>query len=213
MRARIAKATFVAMLVLANILATKIMVIPISASGVTVTAGVIPIAIAYLCSDVLAETVGKEETKQWVTATVITVALSWIVIFAAVNAPVAQSWDGQAAFESVLSASYPIVTASLIMFLVSQHIDVTLFHKILSYTGGQHKWLRNIGSTVTTQLLDTAGFTLLAFAVLPVIVGGTTLPLVVIAEIIAIEYAVKVGIAMTDTPLFYALTHEYETSN
>jgi len=213
MKTQVTKATFVGMLVLANILATKIMVIPFGANGVTVTAGVIPIAVAYLCSDVLAETIGKEETKQWVTATVVTVALSWVVIFVAVKAPVAQSWDGQAAFESVLSASYPIVTASLIMFLLSQHIDVTLFHRILSYTGRQHKWARNIGSTVTTQLLDTAGFTLLAFAVLPAFMGGTTLPLVVIGEIILIEYTVKVGTAMIDTPLFYALTHDYDTSN
>ncbi len=210
-RTKITKSTFVAMLVLANILATKIVSLPVG--DMTVTAGVIPIGIAYLCSDILAEKIGKQKTKQWVTAAVITVGLSWLVIFSAINSPAAESWGKQSAFESILSASYPIVVASIIVFLISQHFDVSLFYRIRSYTGERYKWARNIGSTVTTQLLDTAAFTLLAFVVLPMVLGGTTLPLAVIAEIIVFEYAVKICIAMIDTPLFYILTHEYTTSN
>ena len=62
-------------------------------------------------------------------------------------------------------------------------------------TGGKHLWLRNNLATITTQLFDSAMFTLLAF------VGIHSFKTVVV--LIFSTYAVKVMIAAADTPFLY----------
>ena len=44
---------------------------------------------------------------------------------------------------------------SITAFLVSQIIDVTVFHKIKKMTGEKWVWLRATGSTVVSQLVDS----------------------------------------------------------
>ena len=64
-------------------------------------------------------------------------------------------------------------------------------------TGGGHMWIRNNGSTMISQLIDT------------IIVNGIYLrwglrmEWGLIAEIIAAVYVVKVLLALLDTPLIY----------
>lgn len=205
-RERFVGGLFVVMIVLANILATKVATIPVV--DLSTTAGVFPIAIAFLCTDILSENHGKQAAQQWVFTSLAILAISWSIIYIAVFLPAADSWSGQSAFASTLTASLPIVSASFITFAVSQTIDVEVFHRIRMVTSDKQRWVRNIGSTAISQLADTALFTLLAFAILPLVLGGTTLPLVVIAEIIGIEYAIKLSLAIIDTPAFYGATYE-----
>ena len=58
-----------------------------------------------------------------------------------------------------------ITIASLIGFVVSQNLDVFLYHFLWSKTGNTKEklWLRNNGSTLTSQAIDTIIFTTLAF--------------------------------------------------
>jgi len=196
----------VSMMILANILATKITVIPYL--NISVTAGVIPVAIMFLCSDILCERHGQTVAREWVHTGLAVLILSWLLIYAAVEIPPAASWDGQAAFAKVLTASFPIVTASFLTFLISQLLDIRLFHIIREFTGEKQKWVRNVGSTVISQFADTVIFTMLAFLILPPIFGSQTLPAFVLVQIIGAEYVVKLAVAIIDTPAFYALTHE-----
>lgn len=199
---------FGVMLTLANILATKIIAFRFYGATITVTAGVFPIAIAFLCTDVLSETIGKDNTRKWVNAAVGSLAIAWIMIVLSVQATPAPSWSGQSQYAAVLSASMPIIAASILTFAVSQHLDITVFHWILDYTGQPNKWARNLGSTWVSQFVDTALFTVLAFRILPLVLGGVQLPVIVMVQIIVAEYAIKAGIAIIDTPVFYTLTHD-----
>jgi uncharacterized integral membrane protein (TIGR00697 family) len=187
-------AVFASMLGIANIAATKVVTI----ATVSTTAGVLPIAIAYLISDIGVERYGKQfgHTLVWsgVASLIGVIGVSQFVI----------ALPGSSAVNDVLGASMPILLASISAILVAQHGDIALFAAIRDKL--PYRPTRNIGSTVISQLLDTSMFSLLAFFIFPQLIGGQVLALELIASIIIIEWLIKVVIAIIDTPLFIAAT-------
>jgi uncharacterized integral membrane protein (TIGR00697 family) len=189
-------AVFASMLGIANIAATKVVTI----ATVSTTAGVLPIAIAYLISDIGVERYGKQfgHTLVWsgVASLIGVIGVSQLVI----------ALPGSSAVNDVLGASMPILLASISSILVAQHGDIALFVTIRDKL--PYRPTRNIGSTVVSQLLDTSMFSLLAFFVFPQVIGGQVLALGLIASIIITEWVIKVIIAIIDTPLFIAATEQ-----
>jgi len=189
-------AVYAAMLAIANVAAVKV----VSINGWEFTAGVVPIAVAFLVSDVLVERHGEDtgHTAVWAgfSALLITIAVTQLVLYL----------PGESVVNGVFGASLPILLASLTTILLSQHTDVWLFAQLKERL--PYRPTRNIGSTVMSQGVDTTVFSLLAFAILPVIVGGTTLPLSVITTIVITEWLIKSGIAVMDTPVFILLTND-----
>jgi uncharacterized integral membrane protein (TIGR00697 family) len=187
-------AVFASMLGIANIAATKVVTI----ATVSTTAGVLPIAIAYLISDIGVERYGKQfgHMLVWsgVASLIGVIGVSQFVI----------ALPGSSAVNDVLGASMPILLASISAILVAQHGDIALFVAIRDKL--PYRPTRNIGSTVISQLLDTSMFSLLAFFIFPQLIGGQVLALELIASIIIIEWLIKVVIAIIDTPLFIAAT-------
>lgn len=193
-------------LVVANIIAAKIVSVSAPIVGeLTASAGVVPIAVAFLCTDVLNERYGRDVAQQAVWVSVGVIVISWVMIQLSVWLPHSGGVP-QEMFAGTLSSSTPLFIASVTTVLVSQTFDVAAFDRLRSLTGVQHRWVRNIGSTAVSQFLDTALFSVLAFMVLPLVVGGTQLPLATVASIVVVEYIVKLSLAVADTPLFYALT-------
>ena len=90
-----------------------------------------------------------------------------------------------------------ITLASLAGYLCSQNIDVFLYHLIWKRTGGSKKmlWLRNNGSTLTSQAIDTVIFTTLAF--------WGVYPKKVFISILLTTYLFKAIVALMDTPFMY----------
>jgi uncharacterized integral membrane protein (TIGR00697 family) len=70
----------------------------------------------------------------------------------------------QIAFDSVFGQGMRIIIGSLVAFLVSQIVDVAVFHKIKQRTGEKHVWLRATGSTVVSQLVDSYIVLFIAFS-------------------------------------------------
>jgi len=192
---------FAVSFVVANIVATKVVTI----GPFSVSAGFFGIGIAFLFSDLLAELHGKEEARNIVNATLIGLVLAQILIYIALWMQPAPFFNATESFQTTLSGSSTIIVASITTAFVSQNLDVVLFEKLREITDGKHAWSRNIGSTITSQLLDTAMFTILAFGILPHFLGGTLSPWSAILSIIVSEYIVKVGVAVLDTPIFYAV--------
>jgi uncharacterized integral membrane protein (TIGR00697 family) len=189
-------AVFASMLGIANIAATKVVTI----ATVSTTAGVLPIAVAYLISDIGVERYGKQfgHTLVWsgVASLIGVIGVSQLVI----------ALPGSSAVNDVLGASMPILLASILSILVAQHGDIALFVTIRDKL--PYRPTRNIGSTVVSQLLDTSMFSLLAFFLFPQVIGGQVLALGLIASIIITEWVIKVIIAIIDTPLFIAATEQ-----
>lgn len=198
---------FAASLVTANLTASKLAVYDFPLVGeVTGSVAAFMIGVSFLFSDLLSELYGKDTARYVVNATIAAVALAWALVAAAVWMPAAESYALTSEFGAIFGASYPILLASILALIVSQNLDVSIFHAVRDRTGRSHKWLRNTLSTGTSQLLDTALFTVLAFVVLPPLFGQGALPFAVVGTIIFAEYTIKLGVAVLDTGVFYAAT-------
>ncbi|MEW5920352.1 MAG: queuosine precursor transporter [Bacillota bacterium] len=185
--------SFVVLLVVSNIIAGKIVTI----GGMFAPAAVICYSLTFALTDTMTELWGKERTKFVVNVGFVVTVLSALFIRLAILMPAAPFWTHQAAFELILGSNLRIVLASLTAYIISQHHDIWAFTFWKKKTQGRHLWIRNNLSTCVSQMMDTAIFILLAFF-------GTGSPLL---TLIMGQYAVKMVIAFSDTPLVYLLVN------
>jgi hypothetical protein len=198
---------FAAVLITANLTASKLVVYDIPFYGEVVgSVAAVAIGVNFFCTDILSEVYGKKTARRVVNGTILALVVAYGIVFFSIWMPAAPSYENQEAFSLILGSSQPIIIASIVSILISQNLDVSVFHYFKNATGGAHKWLRNIGSTATSQLLDTALFTWLAFVAFPPFFGGDALPMSVVIGIITAEYLVKLMVALLDTPFFYAVS-------
>ena len=92
------------------------------------------------------------------------------------------------------------VLASMVAYLVAQLVDVKLFHFWKRLTKGKHLWLRNNGSTLVSQLVDTTAVVLITFWAS---IFAGELSATMIFTLIASGYSFKLLIGLLDTIPFY----------
>jgi uncharacterized integral membrane protein (TIGR00697 family) len=205
-------ALFITSLITAQLIAVKLLAVPFPGSlpivggSVLVPAGVLAYALTFFASDCYAELYGRRPAQIMVNVgfgmNFVMLALVWL----AIAAPGSPAGVDPATFESVLGLSTNIVLGSLGAYIVSQNWDIIAFHAIGDWTDGEYLWLRNLGSTGTSQLIDTTIFVLLAFFVVPTALGiGQALPGAVLVQLIVGQYILKLLIALLDTPFVYAV--------
>lgn len=177
-------------LVIASVLAVKI----IDVFGLFVPAGILAYSLTFIATDVISEVWGKQSANRVVLAGFIMLAAVSLLIQLALLWPAAPFWKNKGAFDSVLGSTFRVIAASLVAYLVSQFHDVWLFHILKRATNGRYLWLRNTLSTMISQFIDSFIFITIAFygvmPVWPLIVG---------------QWAVKMAIAVLDTPVVYLL--------
>ena len=113
----------------------------------------------------------------------------------------ATSWspvDDQT-FNSVFGLSGAAVFASMMAYLFAQFIDVRLFHFWKKLTNGKHLWLRNNGSTIASQLVDTS-------LVICILFVGVWKPDQIISAIFD-GWMFKMLMAFIDTPIIYGILY------
>ena len=117
--------------------------------------GVLPYPVTFLCTDLLSEFYGRRRAND-----VVMVGLCinvWVVAILWLGGalPGAGTTESEAAFFEVRRLAFGAVAASMLAYLTAQLIDVQLFHFWKRLTRGRHLWLRNNGSTMISQLVDT----------------------------------------------------------
>ena len=92
----------------------------------------------------------------------------------------------------------------MIAYLTAQFVDVKIFEFLRKLTKGKHLWLRNNGSTILSQLIDSSLVVIIALIIYPTLTG-TSIPLTWpnAIQIIIGQYLFKACIAVLDTPLIY----------
>lgn len=185
---------FVGLLILSNILAVKLVSI---GEWLVLPAAVIVYVFTFPITDTIAEVYGKEAARKTVFAGFITQLCALAFIYLAIQLPSAPFFENQDSFETIFSAGFRVTLASLVSYFISQNLDVTIFHKLKDRHGESKLWLRNNVSTMTSQLVDTTIFIVIAFY--------GTMPLSALIAMILTQYAFKWGAAALDTPLVYLL--------
>lgn len=165
--------------------------------GVSTTAGNVLYASTFLVTDILSEKYGKKDAQKAVKYS-FTIMVLWLIgtQMILLFTPNANDYINDSL--AVVFGLVPRITiASLLGFICSQNIDVFLYHLIWKKTGENKKmlWLRNNGSTLISQAIDTIIFTFLAF--------WGTYPTGVFFSILITTYLFKAIVAIVDTPFIY----------
>lgn len=210
-------ALFVTALATSQLTAAKLLsfelpfTIPVAGPALVLPGAALAYALTFFASDCYAELYGRRAAQELVNVAFTMNFVVLVLVQSTIAAPAANP-EFAGTFAAVLGASTNIVAGSLLAYVVSQNWDVVVFHRIREATGGDSLWLRNIGSTATSQLLDTVIFVGVAFAVLPALGVGTALGLPLtstqgpsIAALIVGQYVFKLGVAVLDTPFVYAV--------
>ncbi len=186
-------AVFMLGLILSNLFGGKL----IGLCGIVVPGAVITYPLTFLSTDIIGEVWGKKEADGCVRIGVIVQILFLALGYLSLMIPAQpQSAGLQESLAVVLGQGLRMTSASMGAFVVSQSLDVYIFHKLKDRYDGRYKWLRNNGSTMVSQLFDTVIFITIAFyGVVDDIV------LMVLAQ-----YVVKLALALSDTPFFYLFT-------
>jgi uncharacterized integral membrane protein (TIGR00697 family) len=96
-----------------------------------------------------------------------------------------------------------LIFSSLTAYLISQFVDIHTFAVFKRVTQSKHLWARAIGSTLLSQVVDTAVVTF------GVMIGSRGLG--EIAFVATTQYFYKIAVAILLTPLCY-LAHEIITT-
>jgi len=150
---------FVLALGAANVIASKVVMI----FGFAAPAGIIVYPVTFMVTDVVSEVYGKRSSQRVVWTGFAMMLLLLGITRIAILLPSAPFYHQQSAFRQIFGASNRIIIASLIAYLASQTCDVALFHFWKKVTNSRHLWIRNNLSTMTSQLLDTILFIMVAF--------------------------------------------------
>lgn len=150
---------FITGLAVLNLISSKIMTL----WGLTFSVGSLVYAITFPITDVISEIWGKKRATRLVWLGFGANILVLIIVYIAVYAPPAPFWLGQKAYAQTLGIVGRIVLGSMFAYLISQHHDVWSFHWWKRKTGSKYLWLRNNLSTMSSQLLDSIIFILVAF--------------------------------------------------
>lgn len=191
---------FIAALVSCNLIFQKFFTwTPFGLITFNISVGILPYPITFLVTDILSEIYGKKRADMVVASGFIASLFMMVVVTVAQWVPPVE-WSpvDQATFVKVFGLAGPAVMASMTAYLVAQFIDIRIFHFWKKLTGGRHLWLRNNGSTVLSQLIDT----------------GLVLSILSLAKVLTWEqfpslllqgFLFKVLVAAFDTPIFYGL--------
>ena len=188
--------------VLANIFVTK----TITLFGFEATGGNVLYGAIFLTTDILSEYYGKAAARKGVYiglgATLFYLLMSQFML-AYKASP--SDWGPAEGMESIFSFAPSIVLASVIAYLISQLHDVWAFHFWKDKMKGKQLWMRNNFSTVTSQLIDSLTFSILAFSVFPRLFMDpeSVLPMNVVWQIVFTTYILKLMVAVIDTPFIY----------
>lgn len=162
--------------------------------GLPITLGTALYVTIFLASDVLTENYGKKIAIDTAKMSVCALILFQIYLQAIrIADPAADVQSLSDAMDVVFSMSLRIVTAGLVIYYISQRLDIALYDFLKRRYGDQSLWLRNNVSTLISQLFDTFAFAFLAFYGL--FDGWLALA--------AVAYGVKAFVIIVDTPFAY----------
>ena len=185
-------------LLLANIMGPKLTVI----AGLQTSMGVILYSSIFFATDLLSEKYGRKEAQRAVllgffvsVALVVMTQISMLFLPSSMPQTSAFALSVHEATVTLFDYTPRFVFGSLLAYLISQSFDVWVFHRIREATDGRHLWLRNTGSTLLSQAIDTLIYGL--------VVWWGLVDLVTALQLAGAKYVFKFAIAVIDTPFIY----------
>jgi len=171
----------------------------IQVGSAVMSLGILPWPIVFVSTDLINEYFGEKGVRKLSIITASLITYTFIVLFIGMQIPAVNGINlvSDSQFNGVFGQSMWIIFGSITAFLVSQLIDVSIFHFVKNKTGNKMIWLRSTGSTVISQLFDS--FIVLGIAFWAT--GKMDTHTYIVSAITG--YFVKLTIAICLTPLIY----------
>ena len=191
---------FIASLVTCNLIANKFVTVDLGFKIFIVSAGILPYPLTFLVTDLISELYGQKKANLVVFSGFI--ASLFVLLFLWLGGQfnaIPDSLVNDATYASVFRNAWRLIGASMIAYLFAQFVDVRIFHFWKKLTDGKHLWLRNNGSTIASQLIDTT----LVICILFVGVWNADQILSAIID----GWVFKMLMALLDTPIIYGVIY------
>jgi len=169
-----------------------------------VAVGVLPYPITFLCTDFICELYGKKRANAMVLVGLVLNAWVIFILWLGGALPGIEHPGHPGAYSHLQKAAFGAVSASMIAYIIAQLVDVHMFHFWKKLTKGKHLWLRNNGSTVVSQLVDTIAVILITHywaGLLPIHDKASVASQLM--TFITAGYVFKLVMALADTVPFY----------
>ena len=193
-------AIFISSLVTCNLIANKFVTVDLGFKVFIVSAGILPYPLTFLVTDLISELYGQRKANIVVFSGF--VASMFVLLFLWLGGQfnaIPDSIVNDDTYNKVFQNAWRIIAASMIAYLFAQFIDVRIFHFWKRLTNGKHLWLRNNGSTIASQLVDTTLVVMILFV-------GIWEPSNILSAIID-GWLFKMLMAAIDTPIIYGIIH------
>ena len=178
------------------------------------TCGVLLWPLEFVMTDLVNEYYGPKAVRRISLIAVALISYAFVMFYLAMSAAPASFWveskmqngvpSMQLAFEAIFGQGMWIIIGSIIAFMVSQLIDVTVFHQIKKRTGEKMIWLRSTGSTVVSQLVDSFVVLFIAFKI------GNGWAWSTVLAVGVVNYMYKFTMAIVLTPLIHLIRNRIE---
>jgi uncharacterized integral membrane protein (TIGR00697 family) len=166
------------------------------------TVGVFMWPVVFVTTDLINEYFGKRGVRRITLLTAGMIAYAFVLLWITSMPPAAPFGVDDKSFKNVFGQSQWIIVGSLTAFLLSQLVDVVVFHWLRRRSGPRMLWLRSTGSTVVSQVIDS----------IVVIWIGLALPkhwtAMEFVQVAIPNYLIKLVIALAMTPVIY-LVHSW----
>ena len=189
---------FITSLVVSNLIFQKFFHLTLLGFNFELSVGIIFYPITFLVTDVVSEIFGKKRANQMV-ITGIFASIFCLLIISIANFLPATNWSpvNNKIFKLVFGNTILAVGASMLAYLCAQLIDIRIYHFWKKLTKGKHLWLRNNGSTIFSQLVDT-------FLIIFLLCSGGAIEWNKFNSLFIQGFSFKILIAVIDTPIIYA---------
>lgn len=185
-----------------------------SGLALSLTCGVLLWPLEFVMTDIVNEYYGPKAVRRISFIAVALISYAFLMFYMAMSVPPADFWYGSGvsegvpdmskAFNAIFGQGMWIIAGSLCAFLVSQVVDVTVFHRIKKATGEKKVWLRATGSTLVSQFVDSFIVLFIAFNL------GKDWSMQKVLAICMVNYAYKFTVAILLTPVIYFIEHRIE---
>lgn len=180
----------------------------------SLTCGVLLWPLEFVITDIVNEYYGPKMVRRISYTAVALISYAFLMFYFAMSVTPPTWWlssktdagvpNMQDAFSAIFGQGMWIIFGSLAAFLVSQLVDVTVFHKIKKKTGEKFVWLRATGSTMVSQFVDSFIVLFIAFKL------GNNWSWQKVLAICLMNYTYKFVMAVLLTPLIYFIENRMD---